>query len=218
MEDFAAWFAESEVVGQDGKPLVVFHATTASFNRFERQFFGKYSNFASAQWGFFFTVSLEVAKWWLVSRTTGAALEKECSRNSNQITVEQVLGNSSKNFRPGAKIYQVVLQARNPYRMSPDEYRDVSKSRCRAAEFIHSLNPCYDSIHIVGDPSSFGDTAVDQWVVFSPEQIRSRDGADELHVTILNNEQSAPDRFGRKYLDELHGAVSFLIRRIRRLW
>jgi GNAT superfamily N-acetyltransferase len=59
-EEFKRWFGNSKVVDADGKPLVVYHGTTESFDRFAEDMMGEGSG---TDWGagFYFTDSTEAA-------------------------------------------------------------------------------------------------------------------------------------------------------------
>jgi len=58
---FKAWFGDSKVVDADGKPLVVYHGTTADFNKFDPAKRGSVTGVADAKEGFFFAASGKAA-------------------------------------------------------------------------------------------------------------------------------------------------------------
>jgi hypothetical protein len=58
---FRNWFGDSQVVGDDGQPLRVFHGTGGDFNEFSRARAGATTGAANAGMGFFFTDRPEVA-------------------------------------------------------------------------------------------------------------------------------------------------------------
>ena len=59
--DFGRWIAGTRVVDGAGRPLVVFHGTNQDFSVFSEQHLGSATGNISAQGGFFFTDSPEVA-------------------------------------------------------------------------------------------------------------------------------------------------------------
>lgn len=61
IRNFYAWFGDSKVVDADGRPLVVYHGTSADFDSFSTEKLGESTKAASAKKGFFFTSSPMVA-------------------------------------------------------------------------------------------------------------------------------------------------------------
>lgn len=53
-ESFKRWFGDSQVVDADGKPLLVYHGTDATFANFDTQFIGKNTGADNTGLGFFF--------------------------------------------------------------------------------------------------------------------------------------------------------------------
>jgi len=60
LKAFWNWFKDSKVVGQDGKPMVVYHGTEGAFNAFDKRF-NNDNGIWGEQHGFFFTESPEQA-------------------------------------------------------------------------------------------------------------------------------------------------------------
>ncbi len=58
---FKKWFGKSQVVDAKGKPLVVYHGSRKNFDAFSKERRGEFTGANSAQLGFFFTSSQEVA-------------------------------------------------------------------------------------------------------------------------------------------------------------
>ena len=52
--EFQKWFGSSQVVDADGAPLVVYHGTARSFNKFSEKLLGKKTGAPDAKAGFFF--------------------------------------------------------------------------------------------------------------------------------------------------------------------
>lgn len=60
--EFKAWFGDSKVVDDQGKPLVVYHGTDADISAFDNQALGKSTGAESANMGHYFVNSAEVAR------------------------------------------------------------------------------------------------------------------------------------------------------------
>lgn len=60
--EFKAWFGDSKVVDENGKPLVVYHGTDAKFDEFTEESIGSSSGQAFLGSGFYFSTSESVAK------------------------------------------------------------------------------------------------------------------------------------------------------------
>lgn len=59
--NFRAWFGDSKVVDAEGKPLVVYHGTTAEFDAFDVAKLGSVTRVSDARKGFFFAASGKAA-------------------------------------------------------------------------------------------------------------------------------------------------------------
>lgn len=59
---FKKWFGDSKVVDADGKPLVVYHGTSADFNAFDKSTFGKETGVGWLGNGFYFTPDESVSR------------------------------------------------------------------------------------------------------------------------------------------------------------
>lgn len=60
--EFKAWFGDSKVVDEQGRPLVLYHGTDADILMFDAQALGKSTGAASANMGHFFVNSSDVAR------------------------------------------------------------------------------------------------------------------------------------------------------------
>ena len=60
--EFKAWFGDSKVVDEQGKPLVVYHGTSAEFDVFDKGKLGSLTDAKSSKYGFWFTSGKETAK------------------------------------------------------------------------------------------------------------------------------------------------------------
>ena len=61
VRNFWRWFGDSKVVDDQGRPLVVYHGTNESFNKFSEEFRGKNTESESAYKGFFFSKTPQTA-------------------------------------------------------------------------------------------------------------------------------------------------------------
>ena len=62
IRNFWRWFGDSKVVDEQGRPLVVYHGTTSSFDSFDPKMNGSVTRATSSKSGFFFTSSPRTAQ------------------------------------------------------------------------------------------------------------------------------------------------------------
>ena len=74
--EFKRWFGDSKVVDADGKPLVVYHGTTANFDAFDPSKRGDVTGVSDAKQGFFFVASGKAASefTWKSGAMTGSVM------------------------------------------------------------------------------------------------------------------------------------------------
>lgn len=101
--EFKAWFGESKVTDEDGKPLVVYHGTNRDFTRFERAP-SKTGN-VTAGLGYFFSPS-----------------GGEASRYASDFGTKE-----------GGAVLPTFLSIRNPYPMSYSEWNEIAMRPFKAA-------------------------------------------------------------------------------------
>ena len=68
LRNFWAWFGDSKVVDEQGRPLVVYHGTSSKFDTFSIDESGKNTGTAIYGQGFYFTTDKEVATKWGAKR------------------------------------------------------------------------------------------------------------------------------------------------------
>ncbi|HEX5426652.1 MAG TPA: hypothetical protein VFW94_24280 [Candidatus Acidoferrales bacterium] len=162
--EFKKWFAGSKAVGEDGKPLVVYHGTQANFGSFDPNKLGDSNWHPSADTGFFFSASPLVA-----SNFSGRRDER--------------LGGDP--YRGGANVIPAYVSIKNPFEISNADWkkflRAANSQMASGKDLRASLEAKgYDGIHVIGDPEDqpkrFNEQGWDQWVAFHPEQIKSAIG------------------------------------------
>jgi N12 class adenine-specific DNA methylase/antitoxin (DNA-binding transcriptional repressor) of toxin-antitoxin stability system len=201
---FKRWFGAS-VVTEDGnaggKPLEVYHGTTADIAAYDPARLGSNTRHPTSRLGFWFTTSPEVA-----------------SLFTEQ--VDESVWPPKMQQRAGANVMPVYLAITNPYVMSVAKFREIN-GRPFGEEFERDqplafektrqwidankaslLAKGYDGIKVEGDPKyaeSLGgeEYAADAWVAFQPEQIKSvfnRGTFDPSDSGILAHRSTASER------------------------
>ena len=62
VRNFWRWFGDSQVVDEQGRPIVVYHGTASSFESFGKEYLGQSTRATSAEEAFFFSDNQEVAE------------------------------------------------------------------------------------------------------------------------------------------------------------
>lgn len=159
---FKEWFGDSKVVDAQGKPLVAYHGTGASFASFDPTKAGESSENHTADLGIFFSVSPEVA---------GA------------FAAPDYASDGPATYGEGANVMPVVLAIKNPYTMSAAEFADLVENG--TGKSVRALRAKlekqgHDGVRVVGDQKyddvEIGELAQDSYVAFHPEQIKSAIG------------------------------------------
>lgn len=155
---FKAWFGDSKVVDADGKPLVVYHGTRATFEAFSVSAKGsRKTGDADASKGFFFATSRETAQTYAAADTRGEKLK-------------EALGLS------GGKVLETYLSIQNPFEF------DFGGREYRSWEFADIIEAAKEAGHdgvLIRNviDTGFADidaaSATDVWVAFQPTQIKS---------------------------------------------
>lgn len=165
--EFKRWFGDSKVVDSDGKPLVVYHGSDASFDMFSGDALGSKTSAKSARLGFFFTDDAALA-----SDYTAIAGWNEGDGESFGASF-----NDWSSAKKGAQVYPVYLSVQNPKVIdyAGAEYREVAFSKALkdardeghdGAIFRNARDSVYDT----------HDVPADIYVAFHPEQIKSAIG------------------------------------------
>lgn len=182
-EAFQSWFGSSVVTDngkpmkEGGRPLWVYHGTTAEFEAFDSAQLGRSTRHPTSRLGFWFSSSPEVAE----------LFTQEFEANTFPPTARQ---------RENANLLPVYLRLENPYRMSLEKFREIQAqpfgaefeeeqpaAAQRARDWIDGNRALlekrgYDGILIEGDTAYAGSIADKEYsatayVVFRPEQIKS---------------------------------------------
>lgn len=191
-EAFKNWFGNSKVVDADGKPLVVYHGTTADFSSFDPRRKGEATRSDSAAYGFFFSRSPEIATDYatmLEGRSTREKriaveeAEKHARKTGNWANYERLVEEyegvelaERSGITSGANILPVFLSLKNP------EVVDLSGKSWKDYEFADALYTAFRNrrdgviLHNVVDSPKNEAVPGDVYVAFRPEQIKSATG------------------------------------------
>lgn len=143
-EAFKRWFGDSQVVDENGQPLVVYHGTGAEFTEFDPDLTGTATDAGTEGKGFYFTSDWDSAK-----------------SNADYVT--------GFGEREGAKVMAVYLAIENPYKVNRNNApRGLESSPKEAAKFTKNLiKQGYDGVEYTLMNGS------KNYVAFYPEQIKS---------------------------------------------
>ena len=180
IENFWKWFGDSKVVDEQGRPLVMYHGTRWEFNQFEKNKQGKSIDCPWSNFGFFFTEDYELA----------SKFSKGKKWNTNY------------KYLKGSNVLPVYLSMKNPYHLKAHIAIRLSGS---VSSVFNLKNDCISNGHdgiIIGTwKDSFdtpdmidGELNYPQYIVFSPEQIKSAIGNtgtfDPKNSNLSENNQS----------------------------
>lgn len=184
IRNFWRWFGESKVVDEQGRPVVVYHGTADSFDQFELD----QPNRKDTGWlgrGFYFTNL-------------------------------PVIANSYANLKAGGKenVMPVYLRMENPRSATVDEKRQIQMSEMRgdanaAARRTDAARAAgFDGIILEYDHKEAGKTPV-EYVVFSPEQIKSATGNRGTFDPMSGNILYQSDAQQSGSMSDKRGAIRF---------
>jgi Zn finger protein HypA/HybF involved in hydrogenase expression len=161
IENFWKWFGDSKVVDNEGRPLVVYHGTRWNFDEFKKTKSGKSIDVPWSNFGFFFTEDPKLA--------SKFSKGKRWNKNSS--------------YLKGSNVMPVYLSMKNPYYLKA--YRAANLSNNWMGVF-NLKNDCITNGHdgiIIGtymdswnEPDRTGELNTPQYIVFSPNQIKSVTG------------------------------------------
>lgn len=157
--EFKEWFGGSQVVDDNGKPLVVYHGTASDFSKFEVKHVGKSTCAAWCHMGYFFTPDKELAS----NFTKG--------KNWNKANARTKLG---------GHVIPVYLSLQNPMRVPASRLLPISGSIDKVRSIrLEAEALGHDGI-IIGtfrDSFDFDDTTDElnqpQYIAFNPLFIKS---------------------------------------------
>ncbi|RHH25673.1 hypothetical protein DW219_02015 [Desulfovibrio sp. AM18-2] len=186
-EALKRWFGDSVVVGDDGEPLVLYHGTpSAGFDTFRREALGKTTGHETSKLGFFFS-SKGVANLF-------ASLQSDGQHKG---------------------VYPVYLKMERPYEISAEDFVDkylqppgvedvrepspiIEKNVAKLTKELKAGK--YDGVIIrAGWVDGWEELRSDNYIVFSPEQIKSvyNSGTfDPNNPNILLQQQRGSVSFG----------------------
>lgn len=176
--EFKKWFGDSKVVDAEGKPLVVYHGTTADFAEFDP---GRKPVNDDGYMG--------VGSYFIADRADAESYADMAQDNA-----------------PGAaRVVEVYLSIKNPYRLPNKSRGTYGMSREQAAAWTDGLiAQGYDGVV---------NAAGNEWVAFRPEQIKSAIGNrgtfDSTKPDILASIDDAMDDFGDP--DESYDDTDFFL-------
>lgn len=193
---FWAWFGDSKVVDDQGRPLVVYHGTASEFDAFSKKADAKHIDLP----GFFFTPDPAIAQ-----RFADSASRKPFRDKDGYI----------EGFE-GASIVPTYLSIQSPDEIALD---DAETGRMSNASRVRSLiekagQEGHDGAVVRGWTDGSGET---QWVAFSPTQIKSInnrgtfDPADArmLFQPAYHGSPHTFDRFSTDFMGTGEGAQAF---------
>lgn len=200
--EFRKWFGNSRVVGDDGKPLVVYHGTAADVAFFDKLALGTSTGGADTKAGFFFTTRPDVASDYattslarpyiqrrilanaaespVLDADTRAMLKWEADKGMTDQEYESAalikLDNDAGYIAQGSNVVPVYLSLQNPYvkDFGGAEYNpEVFSTFMREAKELG-----HDGVIITNvDDSKYTARGLGvTYVAFEPEQIKSAIG------------------------------------------
>jgi hypothetical protein len=151
-EAFTTWFSESKVLDKDGKPLVVYHATTNEFDEFTHSYKDTNTDIVNNHLGFYFTDTPSTGDVYISKRF-----------------------DPKKGYRAGAAIMPYLIRIENPIYLSERKYwqmqRDFDAEEVKDYKERLMITG-YDGI--IWEQSVWrGDKSGRDYTVFEPEQARS---------------------------------------------
>lgn len=186
--EFKRWFGDSKVVDANGKPLVVYHGTTSSFDAFSEAHQGKVTRATSSKYGFFFTNEPRTAKSYadygaIVTPVETLISQAETAGNRGDWDKYQSLIEEAENLEKsltgdgrarGQNIMPVYLSIQNPLEIdaageNPEGIGGINKLIAQAKRRGN------DGVIIrnFDDAAGFSNDNADHYIAFRPEQIKS---------------------------------------------
>ena len=145
--NLARFMEGSKVVDADGKPLVVYHGTAKDFDVFD---------------------------------TTPATKRPQTIESSflgSFFTKEKTLAEGYARWAGGERVVPVYLSIRNPKRLTPTEHEYINTKGKALALRNRLESQGYDGIIFLSKSGPYGESLIDdEFVVFSPTQIKSATG------------------------------------------
>ncbi|HCP76806.1 MAG TPA: hypothetical protein DIU11_03480, partial [Pusillimonas sp.] len=175
VRNFWRWFADSKVVDEQGRPMVVYHGTNANFAEFNRDMVGANTGWDNARLGFFFIGNKSLAQDFLAQTSGGSNIIDAYLSIQKPIRLDQVFNNESQ----ASTLYEIFtgdkLDAKSALdwineEIGLDSYGDIAEvvSTDEAIEILRRDG--FDGVI-----SDFGAGNL-EYVAFDPQQIKSATG------------------------------------------
>lgn len=199
-----AWFGDSKVVDAQGRPLVVYHGTSADITTFKNENLGTATGAKSAQQGHFFVADPGVAVSYAHHAATGAkvqqamakadALEIKAQLTSKQADWDAVdkaveehealEGEVAVERLRGQNVLPVYLAIRNPmtYDANGQAFTDISDEINKVLQDAKRAGHDGVILRNLDDDPGFNGRVADHFVVFEPTQIKSAIGNSGLYL------------------------------------
>ena len=188
---FRKWFGDSKVVDAEGKPLVVYHGTTANITQFDESRRGENTGAESAKQGFFFTDDVRTAGSYAHYAATDArvaALVREAEQAERagdwdkydaKVNEYETLDASFSDFEArlgGQNIVPVFLSIQNP--LDVDAKGENAIGFDIPAAIKRAVQGGHDGLIIrnLDDAAGLVDADATHYVVFGSTQIKSATG------------------------------------------
>lgn len=196
--EFKAWFGNSKVVDENGKPLVVYHGTDKNFTVFDKKLSGETTGAKSASKGIFFTSDKRTAESYATYAAENGATrklmdeadalhdkaqktQKEADWNNYEeavIKIEEIEAELQKKGGQGQNVKPVYLAIENP--------KVIDAKGERFTDIADSINKHIDTAKVKGhdgviiknldDSATFSNASADHYVVFDEKKIKSAIG------------------------------------------
>lgn len=199
--EFKAWFGDSKVVDESGKPLTVYHGTSQEFSEFDTGKLGFSTGAKSAEQGFFFTSDKSVADTYAEFATQSVPVDK-LLKESRELERKGKYEEAEKLEEQAAELEQklldedakgismnVYLSLKNPleYDAKDESFNDVKDEIDTALSQAKEQGNDGLIIKNLIDSADYSDyTVSDHYVVFSPEQIKSVDNTGAFSPDTAN--------------------------------
>ena len=145
-KEFRTWFDKSKIVDEEGRPVVVYHGTAASFDQFNPKLLGSISEASDAKVGF-----------WFAGNPRRAAL---AAYDAQDVSTDD----------SGANVMPVYLKMLNPYESYESVYELLADPEASAKLIRRARRAGHDGV--IFHNGEMGTN----YVVFNPRQIKSAIG------------------------------------------
>lgn len=165
--EFKAWFGDSKVVDESGKPLVVYHGTKNNFSIFDKEKIGQ--NFDASELGYYFTSKAD-------RDGKSSSASDYAVLPSQKINRDKAKGIDVSGYGNQPNVMPVYLSLKNPLILDSDGWQTpLMYLDARNEDFKKRLLPrgSYDGIIVYDGTGKSKDKA---YVAFKANQIKSASG------------------------------------------